>query len=131
MQDSLLDDQSSNAIKPETPALIQINDATSLPLRCRSDTPIPSSYTWRPLIRAVRLPRQTQASRSGDAGQFASDVPKKTDGLPPSEFSYPFKVTRFGFSDDNLVRVEPLSPKEYPERGTHEGKNANKRKPQQ
>jgi len=40
----------------------------------------------------------------------------------------PFKVTRF--SDENLVRVELLSQKQYPDRRTHKRRKPNKRKPQ-
>jgi hypothetical protein len=83
MQGSLLDDRWNNAMKPETPALIQINgnhvfDADQT-LR------YVTRVFWRrqpSLIRAVHLPRQMQAYRSRDDGQFASDVPKKTDRLP-------------------------------------------------
>ena len=32
-------------------------------------------------------------------------VPKKIGGLPPIEFDYPSKVTRFSFGDDNLLLV--------------------------
>jgi hypothetical protein len=45
---------------------------------------------------------------------------------PLPQLGYPFNVTRFGFSDDSLALVDPLSPKHYPERGAHERKQPNK-----
>ena len=82
------------------------------------------------LIRAVRVPQQMQPFRSRDAGQLASDTPKKMEGLSPIESGYPRKIKRFGFSDDNLVMVGPLCPKQYPDRRTHKSKKPNKRKRQ-
>jgi hypothetical protein len=37
--------------------------------------------------------------------ELTFDVPKKIGGLPPIEFDYPSKVTRFSFRDDNLLLV--------------------------
>ena len=37
--------------------------------------------------------------------ELSFDVPKKLGGLPPIEFDYPSKVTRFSFRDDNLLLV--------------------------
>ncbi len=37
--------------------------------------------------------------------QLTFEVPKKFGGLPPIEFDYPAKVTRFSFRDDNLLLV--------------------------
>lgn len=40
------------------------------------------------------------------SGQKLSfDVPKKAGDLPPIEFDYPSKVTRFGLRDDSLLLV--------------------------
>jgi hypothetical protein len=37
--------------------------------------------------------------------ELTFDVPKKLGGLPPIEFDYPSKVTRFSFRDGNLLLV--------------------------
>ena len=37
--------------------------------------------------------------------ELTFDVPKKLGGLPPIEFDYSSKVTRFSFRDDNLLLV--------------------------
>ena len=37
--------------------------------------------------------------------ELTFDVPEKLGGLPPIEFDYPSKVTRFSFRDDNLLLV--------------------------
>jgi hypothetical protein len=37
--------------------------------------------------------------------ELTFDVPKKLGGLPPIEFDYPSKVTRFSFRDNNLLLV--------------------------
>jgi hypothetical protein len=37
--------------------------------------------------------------------ELTFDVPKKLGGLPPIDFDYPSKVTRFSFRDDNLLLV--------------------------
>jgi hypothetical protein len=37
--------------------------------------------------------------------QLTFDVPKKLGELPPIEFDYPSKVTRFSFRDDNLLLI--------------------------
>ena len=53
---------------------------------------------------AAAAPRSvTCAYRQGEDLTF--DVPKKIGGLPPIEFDYPSKVTRFSFRDDNLLLV--------------------------
>ena len=82
------------------------------------------------LIPAVRLPRQMQPFRSRGPGQLGLDARKMIEGLLPGESGYRRKIKRFGFSDDNLVLVEPLYPKQHPGRRTHKRKKPNKRKPQ-
>jgi hypothetical protein len=37
--------------------------------------------------------------------ELTFEVPKKLGGLPPIDFDYPSKVTRFSFRDDNLLLV--------------------------
>ena len=37
--------------------------------------------------------------------ELTFDVPKKLGGLPPIEFDYSSKVTRFSFRDNNLLLV--------------------------
>jgi len=37
--------------------------------------------------------------------ELTVEVPKKPGGLPPIEFDYPSKVTRFSFRDNNLLLV--------------------------
>src|SRR3569832_247585 len=37
--------------------------------------------------------------------ELTFDVPKKLGGLPPIDFDYPSKVTRFSFRDNNLLLV--------------------------
>jgi hypothetical protein len=71
-----------------------------------------------------------QPFRSRGPGQLGLDARKMIEGLLPGESGYRRKIKRFGFSDDNLVLVEPLYPKQHPGCRTHKRKKPNKRKPQ-
>jgi len=55
---------------------------------------------------AAAAPRSvTCAYGQGKDLTLTFDVPKKIGSLPPIEFDYPSKVTRFSFRDGNLVLV--------------------------
>lgn len=63
-----------------------------------------------PLLTALHQPAAAGAATSITCAylqgqQLTFDVPKKIGGLPPIEFDYPSKVTRFSFRDDNLLVV--------------------------
>jgi hypothetical protein len=53
---------------------------------------------------AAAVPRSVTCSYL-QGQELTFDVPKKIGGLPPIEFDYPSKVTRFSFRDDNLLLV--------------------------
>jgi len=53
---------------------------------------------------AAAAPRSVTCAYS-QGEDLTFDVPKKIGGLPPIEFDYPSKVTRFSFRDDNLLLV--------------------------
>ena len=59
------------------------------------------------LVAAVDLAAAAGAPRSVTCAylqgqELTFPVPKKLGDLPPIEFDYPSKVTRFSFRDDNL-----------------------------
>jgi hypothetical protein len=57
-----------------------------------------------PALHAAAVPRSVTCSYL-QGQELTFDVPKKIGGLPPIEFDYPSKVTRFSFRDDNLLLV--------------------------
>ena len=108
--------------------MIQINEAGSAQTS-RSGTRTLGDCRYS-LIRAVRLPRQMQLFRSRDASQFQSDGEK--DRRPVAErVRLSHQVDAFFFLVDNLVLLEPSSPKQYPSRRSHKRNEPDQRKPQQ
>jgi len=54
---------------------------------------------------ALAAPAKSITCSYADGQKLTFDVPKKFGGLPPIDFDYPAKVTRFSFRDDNLLLV--------------------------
>jgi hypothetical protein len=78
-------------------------EAKSLGLKC-------TAIAGLALVAAVDLAAAAGAPKSVTCSylqgqEFTFPVPKKIGDLPPIEFDYPSKVTRFSFRDGNLLLV--------------------------
>jgi hypothetical protein len=55
-------------------------------------------------VAAASAPKSITCSYP-EGQELTVEVPNKLGGLPPIEFDYPSKVTRFSFRDNNLLLV--------------------------